>query len=89
MSAPDGHQVECELDAAYTRNVAERFDGLAHPEGHDGVGTLVSVWGDDELGHVDFTIPDAGIRLNIDPDYAETIGCLLIAEAARVRRETP
>jgi hypothetical protein len=83
------HMVPCELDAAYTRNVTERFDGLTHPSDHDGVGTLVDVYAALGIGYgcVDLTIPDAGIRLNLTDDQAETLGCILIAEAARSRRE--
>lgn len=81
------HDVCCELDAAYTRNVTERFDGLTHPPDHDGVQTFINVWAEPEVLGVDLTIPDAGIRLNLSADWAETLGCILIAEAARARRE--
>jgi hypothetical protein len=87
-------QVSCELDAAYTRNVTERFDGLTHPPDHDGAETLVDVSGedgrnDDPYPYVDLTIPDAGIRLNLEPEQAEALGCLLIAHAARTRGDAP
>ncbi len=80
------HVVVCELDAAYTRNVTERFDGMAHPPGHDGVGTLVDVWAEPVFREVLFTIPDAGVRLSITADQAERLGRILIAEAARGRQ---
>ena len=82
-----GHVVRCELDAAYTRNVTERFDGLTHPDGHDGVETLVDAWADPDLGWVDLTVPDAGIRLNIGAEQAQRLGFILIAESVRARQD--
>jgi hypothetical protein len=95
MTAPDRdvtavdwhHMVPCELDAAYTRNVTERFDGLTHPPDHDGVPALVDVWAAPEFCGVDLTVSDAGLRLNLTDGEAEALGCILIAEAARARRE--
>jgi hypothetical protein len=88
--APDpAHFVSCEFDAAYTRNTTERFDGLTHPPDHDGVETLIDVWAGGYapgLELVNLTIPDAGVRLDLTPDQAERLGCILIAEAARGRR---
>jgi len=82
-----GHVVRCELDAAYTRNVTERFDGLTHPDGHDGVETLVDAWACPEVNWVDLTIPDAGIRLNVSPDEALRLGFILITESVRARQD--
>jgi hypothetical protein len=84
-----GHDIICCLDAAYTRNVTERFDGLRHPDDDDEVPTVVNVWAETNIGilGVDLTVPDAGIRVNLTVDQAEELGCALIAEAARARRE--
>lgn len=81
---PDEHKVPTELDAAYARNVDERFDGLTHPEGHDGVPAVIDAWAVPEgYGGVDLTISETNIRLNLTPQAADALGRILIREAAR------
>jgi hypothetical protein len=77
------HTVPGELDAAYARSTGDRFDGLTHPDGHDGVATAIDVWADLAIGTVDVTIGQTNIRLNLTPAAADALGRMLISEAAR------
>lgn len=77
------HTVTGEIDAAYARNnIGERFDGLTHPENHDGVPTVIDAWADPAMGYVDVTVAETNIRLNLPPRAAADLGRILLREAA-------
>lgn len=84
LDPADEHKVPAELDAAYARNVGERFDGTVHPEGHDGVPAVVDARAVTEgYGGVDLTISETNIRLNLTPEDADALGRILVREASR------
>ena len=83
MNLGGSHTVAGELDAAYARSAAERFDGRTHPEGHDGVAALLTALANLATGAVDLTVSGTNIRLNLSPESAAGLGRILISEAAR------